>query len=127
MVSLVLLSHSLKLVEGIRDIIGEMAKGIPLFISGGNGTGGLGSDYAQIKDILHQAYRPEGTIILYDLGSTVMTAEVVMDELAQDMKSTIKISKAPLVEGSVVAAMEISGGAPLTDIMEALTEMELVK
>lgn len=127
MVGLVLLSHSLKLVEGIRDIVDEMAKGIPLYLAGGNSEGGLGSSYELIKEVFQKAYSPEGVIVLYDIGSSFMTAEFVLDELDDNIRSSIKIIKAPLVEGAIVAAVEISSGASFVDLCELLREMEMVK
>jgi dihydroxyacetone kinase DhaKLM complex PTS-EIIA-like component DhaM len=93
MVGLILISHSPKLVEGIRDIVDEMAKGIPLYLAGGNSEGGLGSSYELIKEVLLKAYSPEGVIILYDIGSSFMTAELILEELGNDIRSSIKIMK----------------------------------
>ena len=127
MVSLILLSHSPKIVEGIKDMLDEMVKDIPLFVAGGNSTGGLGSDYELIRDIMHKAYSPDGVIILFDLGSSFMTADVVLDEMDDAMKSKFAVVRAPLVEGAVVAAIEISSGASLEDVQASLKEMEMEK
>lgn len=127
MVSLILLSHSIKVVEGIKDIAGEMAKDIPIYIAGGNSEGNLGSDYENIKDVMNQASGPHGVVILYDLGSTAMTAETVLDEMENDTKSRFKIVNAPLVEGAIVAAVEIRSGATLEEVLEALKEIEIIK
>ena len=127
MVSLVLLSHSMKLVEGIKDLASEMAAGIPLYIAGGNSEGGLGSDYELIKKVLGQAQNPEGVIILYDIGSSAMMAETVLDELDDDTRSLYKIIKAPLVEGAVVASVAIKTGSNFDDTLAELKEIEIIK
>ena len=127
MVGLLLLSHSPKLVEGLRDVASEMAKGLTIHVAGGNAAGGLGSDYDLIKEALLKAYNPDGLIVLYDLGSTAMTAELVMDEMDDGKKESIRIMKAPLVEGTIVAAVEISSGADLEAVVEVLSEMEIIK
>ena len=127
MVSLILLSHSPKIVDGIKDMLEEMAKGIPLFVAGGNSEGGLGSDYELIKDIMHKAYSTHGVVILFDLGSSFMTADTVLDEMDDAMKSKFVFARAPLVEGAIVAAVEISSGASLENVLAALKEIEMVK
>ena len=127
MVSLILLSHSPKIVDGIKDMLDEMAKGIPLFVAGGDGAGGLGSDYELIKDTMHKAYNPQGVVILFDLGSSFMTADTVLDEMDDAMRAKFVFARVPLVEGAIVAAMEISSGAGLEDVLAALKEMEMVK
>jgi len=127
MVGLVLISHSQKLLEGIREIIDEMAKDIPLYLAGGNPEGGLGSNYELIKETIQKACSSEGTVVLYDIGSSFMTAELVLEELDDSVRSAIKIMKAPLVEGSIVAAVEISAGADLAAVCESLKEIEMIK
>jgi len=127
MVGLVLISHSRKLLEGIQEIIDEMAKGIPLYLAGGNPEGGLGSNYELIKETIQKASSSEGTVILYDIGSSFMTAELVLEEFDDSISSVVKIMKAPLVEGSIVAAVEISTGASLEAVCESLKEIEMIK
>ena len=127
MVSLVLLSHSENLAKGVMELAQEMAEGIPIFAAGGNGSGGLGSDYNLIKDTLEKAFNPDGVVIFYDLGSSAMTAELVIDEMDEDKKAKIKILKAPLVEGAVAAAVEIKCGSGFGDVVELLEEMEIIK
>ena len=127
MVGLVLISHSRKLLEGIREIVDEMANGIPLYLAGGNSEGGLGSNYELIKETMQKACCSDGVVILYDIGSSFMTAELVLEEFDDNVRSTIKIMKAPLVEGSIVAAVEISAGASLEAVCESLREIEMIK
>ena len=127
MVSLILLSHSQKVVDGIKDIVDEMARDIPVFVAGGNSEGSLGSSYDLIKEVVQQALGPDGAVILFDLGSSAMTAETVLDELEDAAKSKLVIVNAPLVEGAIVAAVEIRSGASLEQVLAALKDIEIVK
>ena len=127
MVSLILISHSPKITEGVKDLAREMAKDAPIYAVGGNDDGGLGSSYERIKEAIGKAIGPDGAIILYDLGSSVMTATVVLDELDEETLSRIKVSKAPLVEGAIVAAVGIDSGQSLDDIYTSLKEIEMTK
>ena len=127
MVSLILLSHSRKIVEGVKELAEEMAQDVPIFISGGNNEGGLGSSYELTKDAVEKALGPDGVIILFDLGSSFMTAELVLDELDEKVRERIKIVKAPLVEGAVIAAVQISIGSSLEEVEAVLKEIEMIK
>jgi dihydroxyacetone kinase phosphotransfer subunit len=127
MVGLVLVSHSSMILEGIRELVNEMAKGMPLYLAGGSPEGGLGTNYELIKAAIQKSCNSEGTVILYDIGSSFMTAELVLEELDDSESSTVKIMKAPLVEGSIVAAVEISAGASFATVCESLKEIEMIK
>ncbi len=127
MVSLILLSHSEKIAEGLKDLAFEMAREIPIYSVGGDGSGGLGSDYEKIRETILNAYTDDGIIILFDLGSSRMTASLVLEELDEEMSQNIKILNIPLVEGAVTAAVTISSGASLNDIVESLKEIEMIK
>jgi len=127
MVSLVLLSHSPEIVSGVKDLALEMAAGTNIRIAGGNGSGGLGSDYELIKKTIEEAYTKDGVVILYDLGSSAMTASLVLDELDESMTRNIKMMDAPLVEGAIVASVEISSGATLEEVEATLKEIEIIK
>ena len=127
MVSLVLLSHSPDIVSGVKDLALEMAPGINIIIAGGNGSGGLGSDYPLIKTTIEEAYSEDGVIVLYDLGSSAMTASLVLDELEESKIKNIKMMDAPLVEGAILASVEISSGATLEEVEATLKEIEITK
>jgi len=126
-VSLVLLSHSRKIVEGTKELAEEMAREAPIFVAGGTDDGSMGSSYELIKDTIEKAFSADGVIILYDLGSSAMTAALVLDDLDEQMRARIKLMNAPLVEGAVAAAVEINSGANLEDVEMVLKEIEMIK
>jgi len=127
MISLVLLSHSKKLVEGLKELIMQMTPDIDLYIVGGTAEGGIGSDYEETLKVINEAYREEGVVVLFDLGSTYMTVDMVLDSIEVDRKSRIKVIDAALVEGGVTAAVAISGGSSLQEIEESLKPLKLGK
>lgn len=127
MISLVLLSHSKKLVQGLKELIMQMTPEIDLYTVGGTADEGIGSDYDETLKVLTEAYREEGVIVLFDLGSTYMTADMVMDEIEQERRNKIKIIDAALVEGGVTAAVAISSGSDLETVEETLKSLKLGK
>lgn len=127
MIGLVIISHSEKLAEGVFELTREMAQDVPISFAGGTNDGRLGSSLEKIKNAIERVYSEDGVIILFDLGSSVMTAEVAIESLDEDKKSRIHILDAPIVEGSIVAAIEISTGRTIDGVLEVLKAYKLNK
>ncbi|WP_040210376.1 dihydroxyacetone kinase phosphoryl donor subunit DhaM [Clostridium polynesiense] len=127
MMSLVLLSHSRLIVQGLKALIEEMAPEVDIFVVGGTPEGGIGSDYEETQRVINEAYRSEGVVVLFDLGSTFMTAEMIIEEMEEEKKQNIKIMDAPLVEGGLTAAIAISGGGGIEEVYESLKPLKIGK
>src|SRR5690349_16776705 len=106
-VGLVLVSHSAKLAEGLADLAGQMAPDVPIRAAGGMPDGGLGTDFDAVSAALDQAQQGAGVVILYDLGSAKMTAELAVEMLGDP--NTAVVADAPFVEGAVAAAVAAQG------------------
>jgi PTS hybrid protein len=128
-VSLVVVSHSVKLAEGVAELAGQMTHGkVAIAAAGGTAEGELGTSVERITEALQQVASPEGTLILLDLGSAVMAAEIAVEQFTLLKEYRITISPAPLVEGAVIAAVEASVGSTLEEVAEAaLNAMTLPK
>ena len=78
--------------------------------------------------VVHQAVQDvdqgAGVAILMDMGSAVMTAEMVCEAL-DDTK--IRLLDAPLVEGAVLAAVESQMGTSLDDLAAKIGEAREVR
>lgn len=119
-VSLVVVSHSAKLAEGVVELAGQMAHGqVAMAAAGGTANGELGTSVEKIQAALEQVASPEGTLILLDLGSAAMAAEIAVEQFTLTHEYRITISPGPLVEGAVVAAVEASVGNTLEEVAEA--------
>ena len=57
----------------------------------------------------------DGVLVLMDLGSALMSAEFAVELLA-DPSGPVRLSAAPLVEGTVAAAAAAGGGATLDQV-----------
>lgn len=72
----------------------------------------LGTDALAIKDAIEQVDGPAGVVVLMDLGSAVLSAELALELLEDpDARDRVTLSAGPLVEGLVVAAVAAAGGA----------------
>ena len=119
-VSLVIVSHSVRLAEGVAELAGQMAHGkVAIAVAGGTAEGGLGTSVDKILAALHQVDESDGILVLLDLGSAVMATEMAVEAFAHHSAPKVSISSAPLVEGAVIAAIEASVGNSLQEVAEA--------
>lgn len=124
MVGIVIVSHSQKLAEGVVEISRMMAETAPLAAAGGLEDGSLGTSYDKICAAVEKVYSSDGVIVLMDMGSAVMTTEMVLEDLD---KPNVKMLDCPLVEGAVLAAVEAAGGRSLEEISERIAEARTTK
>ena len=118
MVGLVIVSHSVKIAEGVCDLALQMAPGYRQMISaGGLEDGSLGTDPMRILEAIRSANEGDGVVVLADLGSGVMGAETAIEMLEGEFPA--RLADAPLVEGAVTAVVEASTGASLDEVVRA--------
>lgn len=116
-VSLIVVSHSAKLAEGVVELAGQMTQGkVAIVAAGGTNDGTLGTSVDRILAALEQVAGPDGTLILLDLGSAVMATEMAVEQFTQSGWYRVLVSPAPLVEGTVIAAVEASIGNSLEEV-----------
>lgn len=127
MVSLLIVSHSEKIAQGVKELALEMAPDICIGAAGGTCESTLGSDYNSIYKALSEIYTDNGVIVLFDLGSSRMTAQLVKEAMELDGKDNIHIVDAALVEGAVTAAVQISLGLSIEKVIESLSNLKLGK
>ena len=116
MVGIVVVSHSDALAEGVVALAREMG-GEDLALEAAGGTeepGVLGTDAERVRAAIERAMSPDGVLVLMDLGSALMSAELAV-ELLEDPPARVVSSEAPLVEGTVAAAVAARGGASLEE------------
>jgi dihydroxyacetone kinase phosphotransfer subunit len=110
------------LVEGLRDMVGQVAgQDAPVAIAGGTEDGRLGTSAPLIAVAIRQAFTAgaDEILILLDLGSAGLSLELALEEFEPPERARIRVSEAPLVEGAVLAAVQASVGASLNEVAEA--------
>jgi len=110
-IGLVVVSHSQKAAEGICELATQMGGDAPLEPAGGDGEGGIGTDAERIGDAIAAADDGEGVVVLVDLGSAVMNAELAIE--MTDANATI--ADAPILEGALNAAVEATNEKATVD------------
>lgn len=124
MVGFVIVSHSKTLAEGVVELTKMMADGVPIRAAGGLEDGSFGTSFEKISNAIEEVYSDDGVIILMDMGSAVMTTEMVL-ECMPDRK--LVMADCPLVEGAVAATVNASAGSSLEEIMEELESVKEMK
>ncbi len=119
MFSIVIVSHSQKLAEGIVEVAKMMAHNVAVIAAGGNENGELGTSYEKIAAAINEVYTDDGTAILMDMGSAVMTAEIVLESMDE---RRLKLIDAPIVEGAILAAIEAAAETSLEDLPEKMQQ-----
>jgi len=117
-VGIVIVSHSKKLAEGIVELAEQMAPDAVIIPAGGIPDGGLGTSEQLIEDAINEAMSPDGVVILADLGSAIMSAEIAIE----NCEGTVKIGDGPIVEGAMVAAVQASVGMDLNTVLDTVRQ-----
>ncbi|MEO8688718.1 MAG: phosphoenolpyruvate--protein phosphotransferase [Solirubrobacteraceae bacterium] len=116
MVGLVIVSHSAALAEGVVALAREMGgEEVAIEAAGGMEDGAIGTDAERVRGAIGRARSDDGVLVLMDLGSALMSAEIAV-EMADPDGGPILLSDAPLVEGAVAAAASARGGATLDEV-----------
>jgi phosphocarrier protein FPr len=77
----------------------------------------FGTDVMQVYQAIESVYSDSGVVVLMDLGSAVMSAEMALEFLPEDRRSKVKLCEAPLVEGTIAAMIQASAGADIEQVM----------
>ena len=121
-VGLVVVSHSARLAEGVVELAGQMA-GPEVRIGAAGGLdepgGALGTDAVKVLGAIEAVWSEDGVLVLMDLGSAVLSAELALDLLDEERRPRVLLTAAPLVEGAVAAAVAAGLGEPLEAVAEA--------
>ena len=118
MVGIVIVSHSEKLAESIVDLTKMMADGASIAAAGGLEDGTFGTSYDRIKTAIDSVYSEDGVIILMDMGSAVMTTEMVEEYDSEK----VRMVDAPIVESAVAASVSAMCGSDLATILEEIED-----
>jgi multiphosphoryl transfer protein len=122
-VALVIVSHSSQLAAGVAELASQMVQQkVPIVPAGGAGDEGepiLGTSADKILTAIQAVESPDGVLVLLDLGSAILSAEMALEMLDSPQQEHVLLSFAPLVEGTVAAAIEASLGHTLREVQQA--------
>jgi phosphoenolpyruvate-protein phosphotransferase/dihydroxyacetone kinase phosphotransfer subunit len=121
LIGIVLVSHSPKVAEGVAELAREMGGPEVLL----EPVGGLdlpdrpmGTDAVLVMQAIERAWSEDGVLVLMDLGSAVLSAEMALDMLPPNLRDRVVLCEAPFVEGAVAAAVAAKLGRSLQEVAE---------
>ena len=118
MVGLVVVCHSRPLARAAVALASEMTQGRPLAVevAAGLDETTFGTDAVAISEAIAAADSGDGVVVLMDLGSAVLSAELALEMV--DEPGRVVLSPAPLVEGLVAAAVAAASGADRHEVAD---------
>jgi len=121
LVGLILVSHSGTLVDGLREMVVQVAgPDVAVATAGGTEDGRLGTSAPRIAEAVRDVLdRADTAVVLLDLGSAALSLELALEDLSEEDRRRVHISEAPLVEGAILAAVQASVGATVDEVVAA--------
>jgi PTS hybrid protein len=127
MVSLVVVSHSYQVAQGVKEMALQMLSGkISIAATGGTKERTLGTDVLAIQEAIRSVLGPEGVVVLVDIGGAVISVEMALEGIDPTDRDKVVIADAPLVEGAIMAATQASLGAGLLEVKKMAEEARLI-
>jgi multiphosphoryl transfer protein len=130
MIGLILVSHSRPLALALKEMLERFYdNSLHIAVAAGAGDDGkdLGTDATAIVAAIEEVCGDnDGALILLDLGSAVLSAELALDLLDESLRARVALCSAPLVEGAIAAGAQIKIGASL-DAARAEAENALLQ
>ena len=119
MVGIVVVSHNVKIAEGIKEMAEMMAQNVQIAVAGGLEDGIMGTSYEKISDAVEMVCGRDGAVVIMDMGSAIMTTELVLENLKDD---AVRMADCPVLEGTMRAAVVAANGGALEEVVAAAEE-----
>ena len=124
LVGLVIVSHSAKVADGTLELAAQMAGDeVRIVAAGGLADGTIGTDATRIAAAIQAADSGAGVVVMTDLGSAVLSASTALEMLDAEQAARVRLSRGPIVEGAIVAAIQASVGDNLEVVVETADAM----
>ncbi|WP_182046672.1 dihydroxyacetone kinase phosphoryl donor subunit DhaM [Curtobacterium sp. ME26] len=118
-VGILVVSHSAAIATGTVELARQMAADVPLVAAGGTDDGGIGTSFEAITDGIEELAAADAVVVLCDLGSAYLTTDTALDFLDDEARARVHVSQAPLVEGTVAAAVAAQTGGDAKAVLAA--------
>ena len=119
MVGIVIVSHSPTLAAGIENLARQMVPGeMRLAVAAGTEDPDhpIGTNAFKIQEAIEAVYSEAGVLVLVDLGSAILSAELALEFFDEAQRSHVWLCGAPLVEGALAAIVQAAAGGSLQEV-----------
>ena len=93
MVGLVIVSHSRELAVALVNLVKQVSlQTLPIAIAAGIGDdrSEFGTDAVEIMEAIQSVFSPDGVLVMMDLGSAVLSAQMALEFLDPEMAEKLK-------------------------------------
>ena len=130
MVTILLVSHSKKITDGLKEMIEEMTGNqddITIVSAGGTDDGRIGSDPINIKNEIEANSNSDSIFLFADIGSAVMSVETAIELLEDEtLQEKCVYIDGPLVEGAFVASVQCMVNPERESVIKEVTKLKSV-
>lgn len=117
---MVIVSHVSEIAQGVKRLIEQVAKDVPVTIAGGLENGDVGTDMQRIT----QAFEDNSAtklLAFYDLGSAKMNLEMAIEMTDKE----VKLYDTALVESAYTAAALLQVETKIEDVEAQLKDLKV--
>jgi phosphoenolpyruvate---glycerone phosphotransferase subunit DhaM len=126
MVGIILVSHSRKITDGLKEMIIEMTGDeVVIFSAGGTDDGRLGTSAQIIMESIEGCKECKRILIFCDMGSSILSAETAIDLVDDELMSKCLIVDSPLVEGAFVASVQSLATDNTDTILKEISQLKI--
>ena len=116
MIGIVAVSHSARLAEAALELALQMVRGErPAIALAAGSHGEIGTDATRVAAAIAEVASPDGVLVLVDLGSAVLSAEMSL-EFLEPHEYEVRITSAPFVEGLLAGVVRAAAGGSLDEV-----------
>ncbi|MEG0010524.1 MAG: dihydroxyacetone kinase phosphoryl donor subunit DhaM [Aeromonas sp.] len=118
MIGIVVVSHSAILASGLQALAAQLGSPAPLLLAAGvdDPEHPIGTDAIAVMSAIEAADDGSGVLVLMDLGSALLSAETALELLPPELSARVRLSPAPLVEGTLAAVVAAGSGLSLDEV-----------
>jgi len=120
MTAIVIVSHSLRLAQGIEELALQMSGGnVPLAVAAGidDPQNPIGTDAIAILSAIESVWSPAGVLVFMDMGSALLSTEMALELLSEEQRAAVHLMAAPIVEGVLSAVVCAAAALPTSAII----------
>lgn len=117
MTNIVIISHSKEIAEGTKALLNQMASDVNVIVQGGV-DGKIGTSYDHIQTLINEL--TDDALCFYDIGSAEMNLDLAIEMYEGEQR--IEKVEAPIVEGSFTAAVQLSVGSSIEEVLGELNK-----
>ncbi|MEH6452186.1 MAG: dihydroxyacetone kinase phosphoryl donor subunit DhaM [Psychromonas sp.] len=121
MISIVIVSHSPSLAQGIYELATQMTQGkVKIGVAAGvdDPENPIGTDATAIMSTIEEVYCSDGVLVMVDMGSAILSAEMAVELIDIEKSNNIYICAAPIMEGTMSACVAAAAGMLIDEVMQ---------